>query len=155
MLEVLAIDVLSRRWCLLCLSLSRQPGGSGEAGCSGSGSSHSKSFDQLRFPPGFSGSVGDGGDSLSVTSAGSSSSDVEEVNISFISDSPDALERKVRRSSDCCSVLIILFIRQCLSRGQGLFPSVAHCCFHLDASCLKHTDMTQTTAKCIALTEGS
>ncbi|XP_042634409.1 ral guanine nucleotide dissociation stimulator-like [Cyprinus carpio] len=72
----------------------RQPGGSGEAGCSGSGSSHSKSFDQLRFPPGFSGSVGDGGDSLSVTSAGSSSSDVEEVNISFISDSPDALERK-------------------------------------------------------------
>uniref|UniRef100_A0A8C2IIE5 Ral guanine nucleotide dissociation stimulator n=1 Tax=Cyprinus carpio TaxID=7962 RepID=A0A8C2IIE5_CYPCA len=88
----------------------RQPGGSGEAGCSGSGSSHSKSFDQLRFPPGFSGSVGDGGDSLSVTSAGSSSSDVEEVNISFISDSPDALERKVRRScrrpqSVCLSVL--------------------------------------------------
>uniref|UniRef100_A0A8C2D190 Ral guanine nucleotide dissociation stimulator n=1 Tax=Cyprinus carpio TaxID=7962 RepID=A0A8C2D190_CYPCA len=73
----------------------RQPGGSGEAGCSGSGSSHSKSFDQLRFPPGLSGSTGDGGDSLSVTSAGSSSSDVEEVNISFISDSPDALERKV------------------------------------------------------------
>ncbi|XP_042603953.1 ral guanine nucleotide dissociation stimulator-like isoform X1 [Cyprinus carpio] len=72
----------------------RQPGGSGEAGCSGSGSSHSKSFDQLRFPPGLSGSTGDGGDSLSVTSAGSSSSDVEEVNISFISDSPDALERK-------------------------------------------------------------
>uniref|UniRef100_A0A672L1V1 Ral guanine nucleotide dissociation stimulator n=1 Tax=Sinocyclocheilus grahami TaxID=75366 RepID=A0A672L1V1_SINGR len=67
----------------------------------GSGSSHSKSFDQLRFPPGLSGSAGDGGDSLSVTSAGSSSSDVEEVNISFISDSPDALERKVRRSSDC------------------------------------------------------
>ncbi|KAF4099059.1 hypothetical protein G5714_021089 [Onychostoma macrolepis] len=72
----------------------RQPVGSGEAGCSGSGSSHSKSFDQLRFPPGLSGSAGDGGDSLSVTSAGSSSSDVEEVNISFISDSPDALERK-------------------------------------------------------------
>uniref|UniRef100_A0A9J8BVM3 Ral guanine nucleotide dissociation stimulator n=1 Tax=Cyprinus carpio carpio TaxID=630221 RepID=A0A9J8BVM3_CYPCA len=72
----------------------RQPGGSGEAGCSGSGSSHSKSFDQLRFPPGLSGSTGDGGDSLSVTSAGSSSSDVEEVNISFISDSPDTLERK-------------------------------------------------------------
>ncbi|KAL0150274.1 hypothetical protein M9458_054382 [Cirrhinus mrigala] len=72
----------------------RQPVGSGEAGCSGSGSSHSKSFDQLRFPPCLSGSVGDGCDSLSVTSAGSSSSDVEEVNISFISDSPDALERK-------------------------------------------------------------
>ncbi|XP_050960878.1 ral guanine nucleotide dissociation stimulator isoform X3 [Labeo rohita] len=72
----------------------RQPVGSGEAGCSSSGSSHSKSFDQLRFPPCLSGSVGDGCDSLSVTSAGSSSSDVEEVNISFISDSPDALERK-------------------------------------------------------------
>uniref|UniRef100_A0A8C1MLG1 Ral guanine nucleotide dissociation stimulator n=1 Tax=Cyprinus carpio TaxID=7962 RepID=A0A8C1MLG1_CYPCA len=82
----------------------RQPGGSGEAGCSGSGSSHSKSFDQLRFPPGFSGSVGDGGDSLSVTSAGSSSSDVEEVNISFISDSPDALERKFWESTSLSSL---------------------------------------------------
>ncbi|XP_051960875.1 ral guanine nucleotide dissociation stimulator-like isoform X3 [Xyrauchen texanus] len=70
----------------------RQPVGSGEGGSS---SSHSKSFDQLRFPPCVSGSVGDGCDSVSVTSAGSSSSDVEEVNISFISDSPDALERKM------------------------------------------------------------
>uniref|UniRef100_A0A8C2D3B3 Ral guanine nucleotide dissociation stimulator n=1 Tax=Cyprinus carpio TaxID=7962 RepID=A0A8C2D3B3_CYPCA len=82
----------------------RQPGGSGEAGCSGSGSSHSKSFDQLRFPPGLSGSTGDGGDSLSVTSAGSSSSDVEEVNISFISDSPDALERKFWESTSLSSL---------------------------------------------------
>ncbi|XP_052444531.1 ral guanine nucleotide dissociation stimulator isoform X2 [Carassius gibelio] len=82
----------------------RQPVGSGEAGCSGSGSSHSKSFDQLRFPPGLSGSTGDGGDSLSVTSAGSSSSDVEEVNISFISDSPDALERKFWESTSLSSL---------------------------------------------------
>ncbi|CAM4663902.1 unnamed protein product [Leuciscus chuanchicus] len=76
----------------------RQPAGSGlgsgEAGGSSSGSSHSKSFDQLRFPVCVSGSVCDGGDSLSVTSAGSSSSDVEELNISFISESPDAPERK-------------------------------------------------------------
>uniref|UniRef100_A0A672KWG7 Ral guanine nucleotide dissociation stimulator n=1 Tax=Sinocyclocheilus grahami TaxID=75366 RepID=A0A672KWG7_SINGR len=71
---------------------------------SGSGSSHSKSFDQLRFPPGLSGSAGDGGDSLSVTSAGSSSSDVEEVNISFISDSPDALERKFWESTSLSSL---------------------------------------------------
>ncbi|ROL46681.1 Ral guanine nucleotide dissociation stimulator [Anabarilius grahami] len=82
----------------------RQPVGSGEAGCSSSGSSHSKSFDQLRFPPCLSGSVGDGGDSLSVTSAGSSSSDVEEVNISFISDSPDALERKFWESTSLSSL---------------------------------------------------
>uniref|UniRef100_A0A8C1QV65 Ral guanine nucleotide dissociation stimulator n=1 Tax=Cyprinus carpio TaxID=7962 RepID=A0A8C1QV65_CYPCA len=70
----------------------------------GSGSSHSKSFDQLRFPPGLSGSTGDGGDSLSVTSAGSSSSDVEEVNISFISDSPDTLERKFWESTSLSSL---------------------------------------------------
>lgn len=74
----------------------RQPVCVGEAGCSSSsGSSHSKSFDQLRFPVCVSGgSVCDGGDSVSVTSAGSSSSDVEEVNISYTSESPDAPERK-------------------------------------------------------------
>ncbi|XP_036381981.1 ral guanine nucleotide dissociation stimulator-like isoform X2 [Megalops cyprinoides] len=74
----------------------RQPT-SAEASCSSAGSSHSKSFDQLRYGPilGSSGGAGgDGGDSLSVTSAGSSSSDVEEVSISFISDSPDAHEKK-------------------------------------------------------------
>ncbi|KAK1788527.1 hypothetical protein P4O66_016948 [Electrophorus voltai] len=79
-----------------------------EAGSSSAGSSHSKSFDQLRYPSCLGGSVGsgaggpggagvvsgDGADSLSVTSAGSSSSDVEEINISFISDSPDAHEKK-------------------------------------------------------------
>uniref|UniRef100_A0A4W5RJV5 Ral guanine nucleotide dissociation stimulator n=1 Tax=Hucho hucho TaxID=62062 RepID=A0A4W5RJV5_9TELE len=71
---------------------------SSEPGCSSAGSSHSKSFDQLRYAPCLGGSGGggggDGADSLSVTSAGSSSSDVEEINISFISDSPDAHERK-------------------------------------------------------------
>ncbi|XP_067279366.1 ral guanine nucleotide dissociation stimulator isoform X2 [Pseudorasbora parva] len=80
----------------------RQPVGSGEAGCSGS--SHSKSFDQLRFPPCLSGSTCDGGDSLSVTSAGSSSSDVEELNISFISDSPDTQERKFWESTSLSSL---------------------------------------------------
>uniref|UniRef100_A0A673XLU6 Ral guanine nucleotide dissociation stimulator n=1 Tax=Salmo trutta TaxID=8032 RepID=A0A673XLU6_SALTR len=62
---------------------------------SSAGSSHSKSFDQLRYAPCLGGSggggAGDGADSLSVTSAGSSSSDVEEINISFISDSPDEI----------------------------------------------------------------
>ncbi|XP_041915495.1 ral guanine nucleotide dissociation stimulator isoform X1 [Alosa sapidissima] len=80
----------------------RQPVGS-EAGCSSAGSSHSKSFDQLRYAPSLGGSSGsgggDGGDSLSVTSAGSSSSDVEEINISFISDSPDSQEKKTSTPS--------------------------------------------------------
>uniref|UniRef100_A0AAY4CQQ1 Ral guanine nucleotide dissociation stimulator n=1 Tax=Denticeps clupeoides TaxID=299321 RepID=A0AAY4CQQ1_9TELE len=70
------------------------------------GSSHSKSFDQLRYASCLGGSSGsgggDGGDSLSVTSAGSSSSDVEEINISFISDSPDAHEKKVSRYVCLC-----------------------------------------------------
>uniref|UniRef100_A0AAY4CRZ3 Ral guanine nucleotide dissociation stimulator n=1 Tax=Denticeps clupeoides TaxID=299321 RepID=A0AAY4CRZ3_9TELE len=92
----------------LSLLLSRQPVGS-EAGCSGSaGSSHSKSFDQLRYASCLGGSSGsgggDGGDSLSVTSAGSSSSDVEEINISFISDSPDAHEKKFWESTSLSSL---------------------------------------------------
>ncbi|KAM9518634.1 ral guanine nucleotide dissociation stimulator-like isoform 3-T3 [Salvelinus alpinus] len=82
----------------------RQPASS-EPGCSSAGSSHSKSFDQLRYAPclggsgGGGGGGGDGADSLSVTSAGSSSSDVEEINISFISDSPDVHERKTSTPS--------------------------------------------------------
>ncbi|GAA6072087.1 ral guanine nucleotide dissociation stimulator isoform X1, partial [Tachysurus ichikawai] len=94
----------------------RQPVSSSEASCSSTGSSHSKSFDQLRYPSCLtSGAGGAGGgaeredrredrrgerggergdDSISVTSAGSSSSDVEEINISFISDSPDTHEKK-------------------------------------------------------------
>ncbi|XP_053334187.1 ral guanine nucleotide dissociation stimulator isoform X2 [Clarias gariepinus] len=88
----------------------RQPVSSTEASCSSAGSSHSKSFDQLRYPSCLSSGGGGGGaerddrrgerggergeDSLSVTSAGSSSSDVEEINISFISDSPDTHEKK-------------------------------------------------------------
>ncbi|XP_071207946.1 ral guanine nucleotide dissociation stimulator-like isoform X3 [Salvelinus alpinus] len=80
----------------------RQPASS-EPGCSSAGSSHSKSFDQLRYAPCLGGSGGggggDGADSLSVTSAGSSSSDVEEINISFISDSPDVHERKTSTPS--------------------------------------------------------
>ncbi|KAM3910753.1 ral guanine nucleotide dissociation stimulator isoform 3-T3 [Leptodactylus fuscus] len=57
-------------------------------------SSHSKSFDQLKCSPHLCGS--DATDSVSVTSAGSSSSDVEEINISFVPESPDCQEKKVR-----------------------------------------------------------
>ncbi|XP_074829432.1 ral guanine nucleotide dissociation stimulator isoform X1 [Natator depressus] len=57
-----------------------------------SGSSHSKSFDQLKCGQYLC--SGDTADSVSVTSAGSSSSDVEEINISFISESPDCQEKK-------------------------------------------------------------
>ncbi|XP_030625105.1 ral guanine nucleotide dissociation stimulator [Chanos chanos] len=85
----------------------RQPVSSEASGSSG-GSSHSKSFDQLRYAPCLGGSAGsgggDGGDSLSVTSAGSSSSDVEEINFSFISDSPDAHEKKFWESTSLSSL---------------------------------------------------
>ncbi|KAK6306542.1 hypothetical protein J4Q44_G00234670 [Coregonus suidteri] len=64
-----------------------------EASCSSAGSSHSKSFDQSHFRPYQGGGV-DSGDTLSVTSAGSSGSDLEDINASFLSDSPDAHERK-------------------------------------------------------------
>uniref|UniRef100_A0A8C8MA96 Ral guanine nucleotide dissociation stimulator n=1 Tax=Oncorhynchus tshawytscha TaxID=74940 RepID=A0A8C8MA96_ONCTS len=81
---------------------------SSEPGYCSAGSSHSKSFDQLRYAPCLGGSSGggrgDGADSLSVTSAGSSSSDVEEINISFISDSPDAHERKFWESTSLSSL---------------------------------------------------
>ncbi|XP_057265209.1 ral guanine nucleotide dissociation stimulator isoform X2 [Pezoporus wallicus] len=59
--------------------------------CSSS-SSHSKSFDQLKCGQYLC--SGDATDSVSVTSAGSSSSDVEEINISFIPESPDCQEKK-------------------------------------------------------------
>uniref|UniRef100_A0A8C8SPB7 Ral guanine nucleotide dissociation stimulator n=1 Tax=Pelusios castaneus TaxID=367368 RepID=A0A8C8SPB7_9SAUR len=55
-------------------------------------SSHSKSFDQLKCGQYLC--SGDTADSVSVTSAGSSSSDVEEINISFIPESPDCQEKK-------------------------------------------------------------
>jgi hypothetical protein len=67
-----------------------------EASCSSAGSSHSKLFDQSHIRP-YQRGGGDSGDTLSVTSAGSSGSDLEDVNASFLSDSPDAHERKVRR----------------------------------------------------------
>ncbi|XP_054440149.1 ral guanine nucleotide dissociation stimulator isoform X2 [Pteronotus mesoamericanus] len=62
-----------------------------------SGSSHSKSCDQLRCGPYLSG--GDVADALSVHSAGSSSSDVEEVNMSFVPESPDGQEKKFWESA--------------------------------------------------------
>ncbi|XP_007527930.1 ral guanine nucleotide dissociation stimulator isoform X2 [Erinaceus europaeus] len=62
-----------------------------------SGSSHSKSCDQLRCGPYLS--SGDIADALSVHSAGSSSSDVEEINMSFVPESPDAQEKKFWEST--------------------------------------------------------
>ncbi|XP_072288861.1 ral guanine nucleotide dissociation stimulator-like isoform X2 [Eucyclogobius newberryi] len=68
-----------------------------EAGCSGT-SSHSKSFDQAQYRPYQSG--GDSGDALSVTSVSSSGSDLEDVNPSFLSDSPEGHhERKTSTPS--------------------------------------------------------
>ncbi|XP_028612828.1 ral guanine nucleotide dissociation stimulator isoform X5 [Grammomys surdaster] len=62
-----------------------------------SGSAHSKSCDQLRCSP-YLGS-GDITDALSVHSAGSSSSDVEEINMSFVPESPDGQEKKFWESA--------------------------------------------------------
>uniref|UniRef100_A0A8C6RK22 Ral guanine nucleotide dissociation stimulator n=1 Tax=Nannospalax galili TaxID=1026970 RepID=A0A8C6RK22_NANGA len=62
-----------------------------------SGSAHSKSCDQLRCGP-YLGS-GDITDALSVHSAGSSSSDVEEINMSFVPESPDGQEKKFWESA--------------------------------------------------------
>nr|XP_035963884.1 ral guanine nucleotide dissociation stimulator isoform X5 [Halichoerus grypus] len=62
-----------------------------------SGSSHSKSCDQLRCGPYLS--SGDIADALSVHSAGSSSSDVEEINMSFVPESPDGQEKKFWEST--------------------------------------------------------
>uniref|UniRef100_A0A3B3YQA9 Ral guanine nucleotide dissociation stimulator n=1 Tax=Poecilia mexicana TaxID=48701 RepID=A0A3B3YQA9_9TELE len=64
-----------------------------EAGCSGGASSHSKSFDHSHYRP-YQGGGGDSGDALSVTSVSSSGSDLEDVNTSFLSDSPEGHERK-------------------------------------------------------------
>uniref|UniRef100_A0A8D3DE15 Ral guanine nucleotide dissociation stimulator n=1 Tax=Scophthalmus maximus TaxID=52904 RepID=A0A8D3DE15_SCOMX len=74
-----------------------------EAGCSGAAGSHSKSFDHSHYRPyqgsgsggGGGGGGGDSGDALSVTSVSSSGSDLEDVNASFLSDSPEGHERKV------------------------------------------------------------
>ncbi|KAL0979551.1 hypothetical protein UPYG_G00186460 [Umbra pygmaea] len=64
-----------------------------EACCGTAG--HSKSFDHSLFRP-YQGC--DGGDAVSVTSAGSSGSDLEDVSASFMSDSPDTHERKTSTS---------------------------------------------------------
>ncbi|XP_057576527.1 ral guanine nucleotide dissociation stimulator isoform X5 [Hippopotamus amphibius kiboko] len=62
-----------------------------------SSSCHSKSCDQLRCGPYLS--SGDIADALSVHSAGSSSSDVEEINMSFVPESPDGQEKKFWESA--------------------------------------------------------
>uniref|UniRef100_A0A7N8YRG1 Ral guanine nucleotide dissociation stimulator n=1 Tax=Mastacembelus armatus TaxID=205130 RepID=A0A7N8YRG1_9TELE len=64
-----------------------------EAGSSSSAGSHSKSFDHSHYRP-YQGGGGDSGDALSVTSVSSSGSDLEDVNASFLSDSPEGHERK-------------------------------------------------------------
>uniref|UniRef100_A0A8C7JYF3 Ral guanine nucleotide dissociation stimulator n=1 Tax=Oncorhynchus kisutch TaxID=8019 RepID=A0A8C7JYF3_ONCKI len=74
-----------------------------EASCSSAGSSHSKLFDQSHIRP-YQRGGGDSGDTLSVTSAGSSGSDLEDVNASFLSDSPDAHERKFWESTSLSSL---------------------------------------------------
>ncbi len=71
-----------------------------EAGCSSAAGSHSKSFDHSHYRP-YQGGGGDSGDALSVTSVSSSGSDLEDVNASFLSDSPEGHERKVRKKSLC------------------------------------------------------
>ncbi|KAM4019016.1 ral guanine nucleotide dissociation stimulator isoform 9-T13 [Anomaloglossus baeobatrachus] len=65
-------------------------------------SSHSKSFDQLKCSPHLCGN--DATDTVSVTSAGSSSSDVEEINISFVPESPDCQEKKFWESTSLSSL---------------------------------------------------
>nr|XP_057926183.1 ral guanine nucleotide dissociation stimulator-like isoform X2 [Doryrhamphus excisus] len=72
-------------------------GGSGAVG------SHSKSFDHAHFRP-YQGGGGDSGDALSVTSVSSSGSDLEDVNASFLSDSPEGHERKTSTPSVKLSV---------------------------------------------------
>ncbi|XP_074495584.1 ral guanine nucleotide dissociation stimulator isoform X1 [Sebastes fasciatus] len=78
-----------------------------EAGCSSAPGSHSKSFDHSHYRPyqgsggggGGGGGGGDSGDALSVTSVSSSGSDLEDVNASFLSDSPEGHERKTSTPS--------------------------------------------------------
>ncbi|GCB62074.1 hypothetical protein scyTo_0009461 [Scyliorhinus torazame] len=64
----------------------------------------SRSCEQLKYGPYLGG--GDTTDSVSVTSAGSSNSDVEEINVSFISESPDSQEKK--QVDDCCIIRVSL-----------------------------------------------
>ncbi|XP_029959803.1 ral guanine nucleotide dissociation stimulator isoform X2 [Salarias fasciatus] len=84
-----------------------------EAGSGGaSGSHHSKSFDHSHYRPyqgggGGGGGGGDSGDALSVTSVSSSGSDLEDVNASFLSDSPEGHERKTSTPSVKLSVSVL------------------------------------------------
>lgn len=88
-----------------------------EAGSSGAPGSHSKSLDHSHYRP-YQGGGGDSGDALSVTSVSSSGSDLEDVNASFLSDSPEGHERKVRRKdarkdSPQKSTKILVFYTKC------------------------------------------
>ncbi len=68
-----------------------------ESGYNSAGTSHSKSFEQPRLSQ-FKDSFKDGADSLSLTSAGSSSSDAEETSLSLLN-SPETGSQRVR---PCC-----------------------------------------------------
>ncbi|CAN9512731.1 unnamed protein product [Ophioblennius macclurei] len=75
-------------------------------GSSGASGSHSKSFDHSHYRP-YQGGGGDSGDALSVTSVSSSGSDLEDVNASFLSDSPEGHERKTSTPSVKLSVSVL------------------------------------------------
>lgn len=83
---------LPRCYALVCSRQLTEPG------CSSGAGSHSKSFDHSHYRP-YQGGGGDSGDALSVTSVSSSGSDLEDVNASFLSDSPEGHERKVRKKT--------------------------------------------------------
>lgn len=103
-----------------------------EAGCSSGAGSHSKSFDHSHYRP-YQGGGGDSGDALSVTSVSSSGSDLEDVNASFLSDSPEGHERKVRHkdrdrevySSVACSPVWLLGHDSCFLHSHSLSLSLS------------------------------
>uniref|UniRef100_A0A8C5G4P5 Ral guanine nucleotide dissociation stimulator n=1 Tax=Gouania willdenowi TaxID=441366 RepID=A0A8C5G4P5_GOUWI len=65
----------------------------------------SSSFDHSHYRP-YQGGGGDSGDALSVTSVSSSGSDLEDVNPSFMSDSPEGHDRKVGNISHITDDLV-------------------------------------------------
>uniref|UniRef100_A0A8C4ZRZ2 Ral guanine nucleotide dissociation stimulator n=1 Tax=Gadus morhua TaxID=8049 RepID=A0A8C4ZRZ2_GADMO len=105
-----------------------------EAGASGApGSHHSKSFDHAPSRPYQSsggGGGGDSGDALSVTSVSSSGSDLEDVNASFLSDSPEVHERKFWE----CTSLSSLDTSGSASGSSSTSSSSASCSTPLAAS---------------------
>lgn len=107
-----------------------------EAGSSGAPGSHSKSFDHSHYRP-YQGGGGDSGDALSVTSVSSSGSDLEDVNASFLSDSPEGHERKVREERFKSQPILLVILRLLTSPpGSQSYASVACCVCVVTASVL-------------------